>query len=352
MSGISNIVMYAADYLEVQFESTVAVNSDLLDPTNYTLTPTSQAVNSVTVKDVVSGAERRPTNVFLVITPPTFDAEYTITVANIVSSDGSVFTGPLTATFTPSLTKLDNLLSTVPRLYDIRPKSNLRALFTAIGREDQRIGGEGVNDVILGPDAPPIEAVKDFQLIDTIEVVSSGAGTGQLNGPVTSVLFGATGDGFSKTPINGTDLDEYIIHGKINLVVSGTDVGYRINSDDTLADRYGIGVGAGDGQGSTVSSGQVQRMNLWDYGMTQPITASFRLSIWPEDGLERAMLSFSSGQEDGTPASINNQDFTFAVGFYTDTVTVFDSIQILAGTADSIGAGSYFRLYKLKGSLA
>lgn len=134
--------MHEADFIEVQFQAPVASNSMLLDASNYSITPVASGL-PVSVLKVIDTSEPRPTSVFLVVTVPTPGEEYALEVANLTDSTGASFTGPLSITYTHRRTKTDNILSSRPKLYDLRAGSTIRALFGAIGMEDDLIGGRG-----------------------------------------------------------------------------------------------------------------------------------------------------------------------------------------------------------------
>lgn len=184
-----------------------------------------------------------------------------------------------------------------------------------------------------------------YTLIDTIRVVSSGAGQGEVNGPVTSVTFGAAGDGFAQAAIDGTNRKEYQIRGIVRAVQNSLSLSVRPNND--TADSFMIGINGA----ATVSAFSLTELHILGGGLTQPITAMFEFNFWSEDGVIRPYLSFAGGREDGTSTALNDYRIRTNGGSYEGTATVLSSLVVVGSPASGIGANSYFRLYEIEGQL-
>ena len=144
--------VFASDLVAVQFDQQVLLNTDSLDPASYSIAPTGGGA-AMTVRSVFAGSSEDPTDIlYLVVSQGTVDEKYTVTVADsIVGEDGDpVLAGTDTAQFVYRKTKVDNILGG-PRLYSKVVTSIYRNVLTAIGREDDLIGGSRSDDLPAFP---------------------------------------------------------------------------------------------------------------------------------------------------------------------------------------------------------
>ena len=130
--------------IQLEFTEGMKANSILRDPTNYTVVPNSTGL-AVTVKSVlgVPATAVGTTVLLLETTDFTIGATYTVTAADtLIALDGGLIdAGTRSAEFIGRLTKIDNIKDSRPELYNIDPKSIIRNVINAIGREDDLIGG-------------------------------------------------------------------------------------------------------------------------------------------------------------------------------------------------------------------
>ena len=140
--GISAVNVYAIDLLEVTFQTEVKVTSALVDPSSYTVTPLDSAAPSVSVLDVRVPNGPATDVVYLTISPISSGVAYDVAVVvPVLNRSGIELSGTLTGRMLGRRTKIDSICSTRQPIYDLRPTAVIRGILNAIGREDDRIGG-------------------------------------------------------------------------------------------------------------------------------------------------------------------------------------------------------------------
>ena len=179
-------------------------------------------------------------------------------------------------------------------------------------------------------------------LIDTIEVVASSPGTGQVT-PTDTVTFGAAGDGSQAATIDGLSKKFYIIEGVIYSAATNPTFVCEPNGGSTDQRTHTI-------QGSsTAAVFTSSTLHIGGITSSSATTTSFRLMLLSENGVIRPYQCFAGTRVDGTSTSGNNYRTRFTTGTWYDTSATLSSIDIVAsaGGATTFGAGSYFRLYEL-----
>lgn len=131
----------AHDLVEVVFNGLMKNDSVLQGIDNWAIIGITG--DTLTVEEVFTGSDVGVRRVYLVISPFSIGEQYTVTAStsmrqtngNNLSSTGN------TVTFIGRRTKVDSLVGTRPPLYNLSPKSTVRQILNAIGREDDLIGG-------------------------------------------------------------------------------------------------------------------------------------------------------------------------------------------------------------------
>lgn len=141
--SVLDIDVVAADTLCIAFTESMRNNTALQTPSSYAVVAVSSGAVDLTVKSVRAGQNTYANVVYLVVDPIAAGAFYDVQVvgSGIRSVDNQTMVSPTSQVVKARRTKVDSLLSTRPRFYSTDPKSILRNILNAIGREDDRIGG-------------------------------------------------------------------------------------------------------------------------------------------------------------------------------------------------------------------
>lgn len=133
---------WSSDVIELKFSDPMLRDTQLTKTSNYTITPVTIG-NSVTVLGVRAGKSTSAPSVFLNITQPTVGATYRISAStNLVGLNGIYLSANIsTCIFVARQTKIDDMLNSLPKHYDIGIDSRLRNILMAIGRQDDLLGG-------------------------------------------------------------------------------------------------------------------------------------------------------------------------------------------------------------------
>lgn len=340
--SISSIEVLTKDCLRVIFTEKIQVNTNFLSVENWSIVPFEDG-RSVSVKRIFVGpGEEDITENLVEITEPSIDKIYQLSVDELITSSGNFIEFPNnTGFFKHRVTKTDSLLRTIPKLYDKKFDSNLRFLFHAIGREDDLIGGN--LDELLPP-SPALEKENDLLLIDTIEIVASGAGLGQLNGPVTSVRFGPNtenGQGFQRAVLSTRTGDLVLVCDFVYGVTGALGFNVEPNGSASNQGRYLV---LGDGTGAVTDAfgADIQisgaTLNVGTVGL-----ATFELST--NRIVNRPFVSRFGLRQTGGVAAQGRSGVQG--GTWEDTSTI-NFLDIRATIANGIGVGSLLSLYELK----
>lgn len=134
------------DTVMITFADELLVDTAYLDPNSYEVTLVSGDGEDVSVRSVVSAQDAKTINdVILVLDKPTYGAVYSIAVAGLSSRSGGAISG--TASFAGRGTKTESMIRALPAHYNTRADSVIRAVLTAIGIQDDIIGGSRDDDL-------------------------------------------------------------------------------------------------------------------------------------------------------------------------------------------------------------
>ena len=151
--AISSVNVVAKDVIKVDFNTSVAVESHLMNAASY------QVAGGALVAHVLPLEDRTTTSVFLVLAPKaTFGSSYTLTIPSVgviteyipgdILPDSTIYTPygvpiqTMTASWTHHRTKTDAVLASLPGMYNKSIGSNLRSILQAIMISDEEIGGD------------------------------------------------------------------------------------------------------------------------------------------------------------------------------------------------------------------
>lgn len=133
--------VFAHDLVEVVFNGVMKNNSVIQDVASWSVIGTTGDV--LTIEEILTGDDVGVRRVYLVISPFNIGEQYTVTASTDMKlTNGAALSGiGNTATFIGRKTKIDSLCSTRPTLFNLSPKSTMRHILNAIGRQDDLIGG-------------------------------------------------------------------------------------------------------------------------------------------------------------------------------------------------------------------
>jgi len=127
--------------IEVTFNTPILRTPGLTEPTNYTIefydTPGS---TDVAVRRILTGTRNNyTTTVYIVTSEHTKGRRYRLSIEGITNTSGEELS--LVMTGTGARTKTDDLFSNIPEHFDKRQESRISAILSAIGKQDDLIGG-------------------------------------------------------------------------------------------------------------------------------------------------------------------------------------------------------------------
>ena len=127
------------DTIRITFDSEVVVDSLFSDTGSYVVAVV-EGEGPVSVREVLTPEDSRTTrSVILVVDKPTHGTHYRVTVAGLTGRDGALVGG--SSDFFGRRTKAEDMVRSMPMHYSRRPDSLIRNILTAIGIEDETIGG-------------------------------------------------------------------------------------------------------------------------------------------------------------------------------------------------------------------
>lgn len=138
---IESISIVAQDTIAINFMGDMAVTSENIKISNYTVTPLDGGIPVTGIRVLLNSG---PANsiIYLKISQPSLGALYSVTVNNLTTIDGAVLSGNTSSgEFIPRITKLDNMISSRKSLFDLSSGSIIREMLTAFALEDDLIGG-------------------------------------------------------------------------------------------------------------------------------------------------------------------------------------------------------------------
>lgn len=164
--GSSSAEIDAIDILDqnkirVTFTNPVVINEALVDVENYVIEFSDNpgftdvevlevlpSVPDTSAPDKTQVSATTTTELELLTSYHSPGQSYDITISNLLASDGSGVPS-VTNEAVARRTKVETILRSLPAHFDKRPGSNIRSTLTAIGIEDDRIGGSLIEDIPL-----------------------------------------------------------------------------------------------------------------------------------------------------------------------------------------------------------
>ncbi len=140
--SLSSVEILSLDSILLSFNKAVVNDSTLQSVNSYTIVPVSSGI-AVTIRSISTGNSEFVTQVVMYVTPPTRKEEYSVDVVGDIRGVDASELDPSRSpvVFEARSTKMDSVLSRITEPYATEPGSNLRSIFHAITREDDKIGG-------------------------------------------------------------------------------------------------------------------------------------------------------------------------------------------------------------------
>lgn len=142
--SLRDVNVWSTDLIELVFTKPMRNDTKLKNTGTYTIYPVVSTEQPVTVLEVRSGTENLTLQVFLVVSHLGEGVDYFCSIDPTIKSIYNVqlSTGIASMRFHGQRTKLDNVLSTRPQQWDLRPGSTYRNILNAISHQDHLIGGD------------------------------------------------------------------------------------------------------------------------------------------------------------------------------------------------------------------
>lgn len=145
MAAVASADIIATNLIEVVFSVSMKNDAALTSVDNYTVIVSGGTVE-LTIKRVLSGASDSTLAVLLEVSQPVIGTTYLVTVdrtsAIRSAADVQIGVGTDDAKVIARITKTDGMLHKYQILYDLSPGANIHSILTAIGSEDDKIGGD------------------------------------------------------------------------------------------------------------------------------------------------------------------------------------------------------------------
>jgi hypothetical protein len=136
------ISVITLDTLRVQFAIPVSVDRASVI-SNYALSVVTAGAGSISLKSIRSYTENRSIEyIDLEITRPSLEATYKLSITGLADVNGATITETI-GYFVSKPTKVDSMIRSINRMYDTSLSSNIRGILTAVGLEDEILGGKG-----------------------------------------------------------------------------------------------------------------------------------------------------------------------------------------------------------------
>jgi len=130
----------ADDMIRITFAKEVLVDARSANPAAYEVTLVGGSGPALTVREVLLPKTARTSRyVILVVDKPLYGTHYRVTVTGIYGRDGAPIGG--TSDFIGRRTKAADMVRGIPSHFSKKPESLIRTILTAIGIEDETIGG-------------------------------------------------------------------------------------------------------------------------------------------------------------------------------------------------------------------
>lgn len=169
---ITSVTYLNADLIKITLNARVRIDSLFLDPANWVISAapgytSSTSVACVTVLTPADSSLVATDTVFLQTTLHTLDAVYEVRYLQLTDTTGFPVLEyqPSVFPYRTRSTKVDQILKSLPNHFDKRASSTIRSLVTAIGIQDDFIGGAR-NDAFrnrpIGFGGDPVEFVAPY----------------------------------------------------------------------------------------------------------------------------------------------------------------------------------------------
>lgn len=143
---VSDINVFTRRTIRVEFTDEVVVDSRYYDVSNYTLSVVD-GEGPVEVVSVLPTNESATLELILVTQPMTVGTTYSLVIDELANREGATF--GVTGAFIYRDTKSDSALRSIPKHIDKRPTSLVATLLTAIGVQDDIIGGSRSDTLVV-----------------------------------------------------------------------------------------------------------------------------------------------------------------------------------------------------------
>jgi len=137
---IVSVELVTDKLIRINLDLPVVVDAAYNDPTNYAVTLTSGDGQLVTVRAVLPTSEDTIQDIILVVDRVSRGATYQVSISNaITSASGQTVTG--SGRVTGRRTKAEGMIKSLPVHFNNRPDSLICCILSAIGLQDDTIGG-------------------------------------------------------------------------------------------------------------------------------------------------------------------------------------------------------------------
>ena len=184
----------AQDLIKLNLGFSARVDATYLNPANYQITPyniSPIAAISVAVEEVIAvnnygkNVIASPVNaavaasvVFLRTTRHAPGANYEVTFTELHTTNGSIITQDTAVPYQARITKVDSILKSAPAHFDRRTSSIIRNILSAIGVQDDQIGGSKKEEFPppIAPSINTITSISNFIYLDAYYATVIGEG--------------------------------------------------------------------------------------------------------------------------------------------------------------------------------
>lgn len=135
------VEVIADDVILIELPEAVVIDEAYLDPATYVITVV-EGSGGLTVRSVLPPLDTQiATDVVLTIDKHAHGIQYRINIDDpkLSGTDGGVVT--FEEDFIGRHTKVEGMIKSLPKHYNVKPDSLIRAVLTAVGRMDEEIGG-------------------------------------------------------------------------------------------------------------------------------------------------------------------------------------------------------------------
>lgn len=141
--AVAQVDILAKDTIELFFSAPVVVDDAYSDKNSYVITR-GDSTGILNVRKVLAPQDGTlvTSSVILHIDKAEIGIDYEVGVVGPVATASGGYTSCTRGAFTGKATKADSTLSVIPKHYDNRPGSTIRAMVQALANQDELIGGD------------------------------------------------------------------------------------------------------------------------------------------------------------------------------------------------------------------